>query len=585
MNKYIKYKNKYLYLKNHIGGFKLNSEKFDNYLYSKVRSYYEKNNSHFNIILDYINFLQCKLLIDLTSDIKLKKQIIKHYDNTFDDNTVDNKTILDINYIYDKIYNILENHHNLLYNYLHKNGFSKISSNRELDNKFIDTTLDEKYIHIETIFNTLNTYINTLINDILDNQDRNELLSSLLITYLDRYNPTNELNIQYAALVFISFILEFELFLLTYSKIPYNYFIGQPYNYGYEKNAEGIIRSDNIIFNNNVEKEWNSHLSVIKPVTRLIYNRKFPSNVLEILKYYTNTLEVLYENFINKFISLLKRIFTSQHRENAEETFNSIVYTENKSKTYDHINHDFYNNFKKYYPSFDDVLHSNITKFISYNHDETKLNYNTSQCSLFDFVFCLNNSHSCISLSLLKIYILFRLRIPYINLLLQSKCSNLLCCSERGYIQDILKVSIEHWETAVNKSYSKLLDFDNKMEININEGHIEVFISYIIYNYSHYIYINNFANIPNDKIKETIKYILTLIITILLNKNKKFLLEIINKYTTILSYINIDELIELLNKDTSHDTIITELTNLVERYKEMNFERYEDMFIIKHIKK
>ena len=565
MNKYIKYKYKYLYLKNKIGGFRLNSEKDGNYLYPKVKSYYEKYQDDFNIILDYINFLQCKVLIDFNSDIELRKQIINQYDRTL----VNDSELNNIDYIYNKIYNILENHP-LLYGYLYGYLFGR-SLGINLPIKSSNETLDDKLNDIIKLFNTLYEHISKLINKILDkdNKDRNELLLFLFTKFLNNYEPLNNpLNIQYAALVFISFISEFELFLLTYSKIPYNYFISNPYNYGYEKNEEGNIRSDNIIFNNIYEQTWEDHLDVNKPTTRYVYNGKFPSNVLEILKYYIDTLESLYKDCVESFITSLKRIVNILNNPPTIDEFNKMVYNTYNPNSYDHINRDFHKKLSGLITNFDSMLHNHITKFISNNHVRDKLNYNTSQYSLFCFVFCLNNSHSCTSLSLLKIYILFRLKIPNIKLLLQSKCTtSMLCDIRKNILQIMLNIPIDHWETDVNDSCFKLPDKTTNMEIDIKDGHIEIFISYIIFIYSNYINIYNFAKISDNIITDIINNILILIIKILLDKNKILLLEIIIKYKHILYFINKDELIQLLESQPL-DPSTKELINLVKEYKE-----------------
>jgi hypothetical protein len=487
-NKYLKYKLKYNLLKKLIGGFKLTDYQ-EGFLYPKMIKYYTKFQDYFNAILLYINILELKDFFEPDKQKLIKK--ILQYKKIKD---LDFNNITDIKYFL-----------NLLIEEI-KNNF-KLKDYNELFEMLEELCKLNDIINIKKlykqVFDKLKIIIEKLLNIILKSDLRKEILKNFFNIFIE--NKEEHINIQYASFVFLSFFLEFELFLITYSKIPYNYFIKDPFNFQYKLWDLTYI----IVFNNNKKKIWETNTTIN------IFNEKFSDNILDILEKYATYLEEVYENFINALYQQYKDI----------PDFDTIFYNNDYERAYDHLNHDWYNKIIQIDPKFNQQLSTFFTNYIIKNHK-----YNTSQVGLFDFVFSLNHTRSCITMTTLKVYFATRLHLPNFHVILQNKKEN-TNVQQHSTITELLPCNyLSHWVCDDKQCFQSMQHMDTTQKLDIYDEKVEVFIALLFDIYNKYNELNE-----NEIITQQKEYILNLIFKLLLDNNR---LELFNKHYYWINFID-----------------------------------------------
>ena len=519
--KYLKYKLKYINLK---GGFRLDDKEDmidedgtttdkTNYLYPRVLKYLQHFEQDFNNILTYINLIQYKLLYTYDSEDALFKAIILL------------ETLCKKNE-YDEFIKSLPSNIELLKNNRLKLFFQKILCKHINSISFINVTHPELIIGedsqinislFETYFNELSNEIKKIIDNILKSTERNEILNFLFTLYLKK--NYDHVNIQYAAFVYLSFLLEFELFIMTYSNMPYNYFYTSiQYNYGYEKLNDNI-KNDGIIFNNEFELKW-----IDQVTTKSVYNKLFESNIIKIFDKYIDFLEKFYKEFIDRLVL---------------DVLDLTKFYNSEPRTYNHIKHDWYTQ-GILTKSLDNIIDVYIQQY----------QYNTHQNGFFDFVFALNHTRSCITKSILTLYLTSRLHIKDVLLLLQNELSTQYITHPYHQIpQEILKCTISHWECTINSEYCIIPEYITTKSFDIYNNKVEIFIAIIVEIYNKYKLLYNKLDISL-----ILNFIFTLIIKILLTENEyKIIIKLYLKYNFSNYLSNTDEIHEII-KNTPADS-------------------------------
>ena len=261
----------------------------------------------------------------------------------------------------------------------------------ELDETFLYPEMKKYLTEKQDKFNIFLTAINKYskendtpshsIEDIIEffnNPDHMNLLKKLLINYIS--NDLENYHIQFSALIFISFILELELFMIFYTIFSYNTQDKQD--------------------NNNFAIKWGTY-----GIIKIIYHELLKSNILEILNIFTCELETKYkifiETFINEMYKQIKDVQDSKATDEKKQEYMNIFYEsffkDAKLKDYRHIHKDwmarFISNLKKNINFSEETIQKNIKESIinslqKFNYDDNnKKLYNTSQIGLFDYIF------------------------------------------------------------------------------------------------------------------------------------------------------------------------------------------------------
>jgi hypothetical protein len=298
---------------------------------------------------------------------------------------------------------------------------------------------------------------------------------------------------------------------MTYNKKSYNYFTNTSYNYPYNKPEQPL---SDIMILNDFELEWFG----LENPTKSIYNKLFDTNILLIFEKYIKFLENFYKEFITYLVG---KIYDDEKE---------LFYNDKHGQSYDHIRHDWYEqiNQSRQKPNHEPIDLNNImNEFIRGKHE-----YNAHQIGLFDFVFALNNTQSCFTLTTLKIYLASRLHIKDINLVLQIPTEFLT--KQHLYhmeSQRMLKCNFSHWDCSIDGKCYIPKDYTITGNFPIYNSKIEVFITIIIEIYNRYIMINKKFGNFEDSIIEQLKFILNLIIQILIDNYQRFLvIKLILKY-------------------------------------------------------
>ena len=503
-NKYLKYKIKYNNLKKIIGGFRLNDIKYENYLYNQVKTYLNHFKIQFKHIITYINLIQYKVFYNYNNDVDVDDRVIQLL-------TLNQK---ETQYIFSTNKQLYLQ--NILKEYI--SGLRpELTDIPEL--KHINDDEKEGY-DFEQFFQEYFKIILDYINNILKSEGRTKILTYLFEIYLS--NKPEHINLQYAAFVYLSFLLEFELFIMTYCIHSYNYFISEPYNYPYTQPTN----QNDIIFNNDFNIQWDRPRDIPTIFTKSVYNKRFKNNIISIFEEYIKYLEDFYKDFI------------AYLAEQIGEKYYSLFYKDNSKKEYDHIKHDWYEKINERRRK-DEGRQEDERKPINLNNimnefirNEKKHGYNTHQIGLFDFVFGLNNTRSCITLTTLKIYLASRLHIKDINLQLQR---TELRGEQHPYheiTQELLNCYISHWECSIDGNCTILSQMKTVGDFSIYNSKIEVFIAIIIEIYNRYNMINkSFGKLAKFNIIDELKFILNLIISILINNHQTYLvIKLLFKY-------------------------------------------------------
>jgi hypothetical protein len=282
-----------------------------------------------------------------------------------------------------------------------------------------------------------------------------------ILTYLlDKFIEDDLINyhVQYTSLIFLSFIIELELFMVCYSIVPYN----------------TITNPDN----NNLNIEWAS--STKKPT----YYKLLDSDIISLFNKYTCSLELKYKEYIDTLIGVLI--------ENKDEIkIKKIFYKDNKDNKFDyrHINHDWINRLKLE-NIFDDNV---ISKLIKKTLDKINFKYNAMINGLFDLIFS-NFEASCLTKSLIELYYLSRSHINYESLYLNLEIKTSLKYLTHETLHESLNTTCTHWSCSCMKTDIRSI-YEDKIKLTF-ENKDEILISLIFFTYDEYYYYFRYRDIP-----------------------------------------------------------------------------------------
>lgn len=317
-------------------------------------------------------------------------------------------------------------------------------------------------------------------------KNHDTFLYELLSYYLNE-DYLKYYRIQYSTLIFISFIVDLEIFILCYGIFKYN--------------------TEEKPNNNDYTVNWASDMYTSIHQTKHIYIliKNFlteENSIQNILKYFLCTLELLYKNFMDKILIIFK-------------LYKKLIIENN----YKHIKPSWYEDIKRHFPEnyIEQKLFSILQELVGYN----PITYN-----LFDFVFKSPNKCNCICQSILELYILSRNRINPELLYLTNetpKCTDIDTYYAYNlyhkYIENSLKIT--HWGTKLNTKENRVItkstssqkdNFILESYMNLKSNKNKILISYIFLSYDKFIEIlDNIKNKSKEKwfsleFKETRSY-------------------------------------------------------------------------------
>jgi len=517
-NKYLKYKNKYFKLYNQYGGFKLNDISDEKNIFSKIIHFLEIETTNNNSLLKLYN----KLLkyVNNYNDFKnyYNKLLQSLYEIDEDiiiiDNTIETQT---------KYTSFIQNL-TLYLDILNKIDFYDIFLsykiniydiyNININNKILITTLNKSFYKITEI------KIPDLITKIVTNSNRKKMIEYLLTLYTIN---TEYYHIEYSSFIYISFIIEFEYFLIIYSRYPYNY----------NEDGKRSLNDFKILWDTN-------------EILSTIYNKKFKDNIVDILIDYIDKIEKLYEQFINKLEQKFKDTY--------EDFDNTQFYNISHIEDYSHLNYEFFKAKDKLDTIIDTI-------------EEIYPTYNPQSNSFFDYVFSNNNSCSCISYTMIDFYLLSRLHLTNFVLFLQkkveihkidetkdddTKLEEVSVYNKPNTQQKLyLRLPATHWSTLYREDNGDIVNIrvspELSLSINIERNDkLNIFLGFFIVVVDRYLEIlyyndNDFIDIKNIKSKKLYNQLIKMI-------NIGLLENIINviKQNNIQIDINIEKQIKYL---------------------------------------
>jgi hypothetical protein len=329
----------------------------------------------------------------------------------------------------------------------HKDNFLYSKLSRIFNNPKYNSLLQYvQYIYNNksgpTIYNTIEEFYSD-VKEIFDLHD--DILLELVLSYMKSDDNSNY-HIQHSALIFISFIIELELFILLYGLIPYN-----------------TPQKPN---NNFFRMKWND-----SSVNNKIMYNNIQDNILNIqdmLKYYLCTLEYVF-----------KKVVTQLY----------IITGIDGLSDYKHIDKNWYTKAKELIPNLDNIIYSSINDIST---DDAMI------YSLFHFVFENSKSLNCLGKSMIEVYILTRLRIDYSAIAIGRQNHNPHKYKfVDTYIHDGLCTS--HWFTHLpsflNRYSNKFKDQDLKF-LKLTEKN-KIFFTFIFTSYDIYSLYFEYSKIFN----------------------------------------------------------------------------------------
>jgi hypothetical protein len=310
------------------------------------------------------------------------------------------------------------------------------------------------------------------VNNII-NYFESDRHNQILIYLLDKFIEDNLINyhVQYTSLIFLSFILELELFMVCYSIVPYN-----------------TIREPD---NNNLNIEWKEGDKKEKKPT---YYKLLDSDIISLFNKYTCSLELIYKIYID---TLIENLIENKNSAQILQIKN-IFYKDKKINDYRHINHDWINKL-----IIENIFDDNaISILIKKTLKENKFNYNPMINGLFDLIFTgftgftgfTNFEASCITYSIIEFYYLSRSHINYESLYLNLETGTNLKCILRETLQESLNTPFTHWScSCMNVDIREI--YKDKIKLTFKNKD-EIFISFIFFTYDLYYYYFRFRDIP-----------------------------------------------------------------------------------------
>jgi len=319
------------------------------------------------------------------------------------------------------------------------------------------------------------TDIDSII-EFFNKKEHKDFLEDLLKNYMK--DDFNNYHVQFSALIFISFIIELELFMILYSIVPYNT----------NENKD----------NNDMYSNWIS-IGRVKP----IYKLYLKDDIIEVFKEFTCALEHKYKIFIEAFT---KEINSSRNEEDIKK-FNDIFYKKDYNYDYRHIKRDWMEKLENKL----NISKSNI--IIKLNNilkvKFTSLFYDPTPLGLFDYVFYGEDKGSCITFSLLEFYFLSRLHIKYEDLSLELESGKDISPHYITFEENTNSVC-SHWTCNILKvptrqkhKVYRSFTLKNKAEILFSFIFV-VYDKYIFYNkyFINNILLTDFINERQDFLKK-----------------------------------------------------------------------------------
>jgi hypothetical protein len=342
-------------------------------------------------------------------------------------------------------------------------------------------------------------------DEIIDKFQSEEYIK-ILEDLFDDYNK-DELSVyhvQYTSVIFLSFILELELFMIYYSIVPYN----------------TIQKDDN--FDNSIY--WTDGMS--KP----IYNNLLNTDIIILFKNYVCLLEQKYKEFVE---DIVKSIILKIYNQISENEIKNIIY---KDENYDyrHIKHDWIKRLKEELDKKNIIIDipSIIITQIEYFSDK----YNTNQLGLFDYIYQRIFYVSCITSSMLEFYLLSRLHINYKDLYLRLETKELKKHNIHKTTQESMQIFCSHWScSCMNQKIRS--SYNNNTEFSI-ENKVEIILSFFFVLYDRYIHYIKLAS-PKVKPKKPILALMDLITgdrTVFINETIRYTRSI--NYDKLINFIN-----------------------------------------------
>jgi hypothetical protein len=411
--KYIKYKNKYLYFKNKIGGYYLSSRKPEHFL-GKILEIITQHTEYFDID-------------------PIKRTKIKNFDETLEF-MMENKS------------------YNSIIDYLLKKYYS-------------DELYDETFIkkNDDIIFDTKGRF---------------------------------QYHINFGALMFLSFIIELELFTLFHSIIEYNT-VSFP-----EKNNVASLWDDTEIIK-----------KLMATKTR-IYNDNIDLPLIKKLEYFATSIDKLFDEFMEKLISIISLAYSKPKN----EILMQIVPIEHKkhiANIYDYIYIDWKERLIKFIGSDIKSMLNQIIKVCMKDLEIKNLEYITDATGFFSYMF-LNNPYlknkfygSCITYSNIELYIMSRLHINAINLRLlleNERKMSYFFITER-----VINKHVTHWATTFPFSTYPLIfrSMFDKTELNFKDNKTEMLKSLLYPIFDNYIaYMYKYTKYNKKQIQQIKKILL-----------------------------------------------------------------------------
>jgi hypothetical protein len=161
--------------------------------------------------------------------------------------------------------------------------------------------------------------------------------------------------------------------------------------------------------------------------------------------------------------------------------FPKEFYLNPDKKEYNHLKHGWYKKIIKKDPNFNEELSKFITSYINENHE-----YNTHQVGLFDFVFSLNHTRSCITMTTLKVYFVTRLHLSNFNIILQNEKDNYDVKQHDSIIGLLSCNYLSHWVCDDKQCFQSMKDMDTTQKLDIYDEKIQVFIALLFDIYNRY---------------------------------------------------------------------------------------------------
>ena len=329
-----------------------------------------------------------------------------------------------------------------------------------------------------------------------------------LISKNENVFPTH---INFGALIFISFLLELELFMITNSNVGYNYF---------DKGKE-------YLHNKNCSATFCDSLNVCSFYR--VYKNILLNNPEKLLDIFTQKLDNLFTNYMNTFITgIYSKYNPGIDVEDSEikKIYELIVptkYKHHQKNTFDYIHINWKNLLVNYInDNFKEDTTDNINGEINIILERTMNKYQSKDMQyiaegtgFFSFIFLnfpgydqIKNFGSCITYSMLEIYIMSRLHInpKNINLVIEKQLPDDRPHGIWKYTQSGLgNINLSHWSTSFDFSNNKLVfrstigpEFKLVKKINISEKNL-IFKALIYPNLDSYNYFLKSCNYPNKK--------------------------------------------------------------------------------------